>query len=92
MKCRLYISTDKGNKCVATAFRFPSEPGMTVHGAPLQDGCAKVQIDRVNMNCRHMPLLVEEKEIATLSEAVNSFIQWPVNLIRESGKVLPSLF
>ena len=92
MKCRLYISTNKGNKCVATAFRFPSEPDMLVHSVPLRDGCAKVQIDCVNKNCLNMPLPVEEREIATLGEAVRSFVQWPVNLIRESGKVLPLLF
>ena len=80
----------KGGKLkhVAGGERYPTEPGMRVHCVPLQDGCAKVKINIVKNEARGFPLPVPEQEFANLGQAKDNYVQWPLELIKDLGKVI----
>ena len=85
----MYLVTKDGkSRHVANGLRYPTEPDMRVHCVPLRDGCAKVKINVVHKQCRDFALPVEEQEFANLGEAEGNYVQWPMKLIRDLGKVI----
>ena len=62
-------------------------PGEVVHGAALQDGHAKVTVDRVDEKYDDLPLPVPSVGAERLGEANGSVVQWPEKWIEILGKV-----
>ena len=85
----MYLIGKEGKlKHVASGERYPTEPGLRVHCVPLRDGCAKVKVTVVSNPCRGYALPLEEQEFANLGEAEGNYVQWPLKLIKDLGKVI----
>ncbi|KAL6525524.1 hypothetical protein OROHE_015831 [Orobanche hederae] len=84
MKCTLY--TLNLNNPVAYGTVFPSnQEGQTIHGVPLQDDCCRVSVEQVVKGAAFLPY--EAGDMRTVEDALDSFVAWPKNLIKNTGQV-----
>ena len=63
----------------SSQYLFACITGMVVHGVPLAPGYARVQVETYNPAFENCPLpkVQEGGHLQTVSDAVNSFVQWP---------------
>ncbi|KAL4583243.1 hypothetical protein LXL04_007811 [Taraxacum kok-saghyz] len=89
--CELLIKVADSQVKVASGTAWPTS-GAIIHGKSLEDGCVKVQVDKIIESYGDLPVhaVTKTDEVETVKDIYHAVVQWPRYALKLANKETPS--
>ncbi|KAL4563343.1 hypothetical protein LXL04_027384 [Taraxacum kok-saghyz] len=89
--CELLIKVADSQVKVASGTAWPTS-GAIIHGKSLEEGCVKVQVDKIIESYGDLPVhaVTKTDEVETVKDIYHAVVQWPIYALKLANKETPS--
>ncbi|KAL4567728.1 hypothetical protein LXL04_023320 [Taraxacum kok-saghyz] len=89
--CELLIKVADSQVKVASGTAWPTS-GAIIHGKSLEEGCVKVQVDKIIESYGDLPVhaVTKTDEVETVKDIYHAVVQWPRYALKLANKETPS--